>query len=75
MAKVMVSMPDELLVAVDAAAQAQSRARSELIREALRLYLAQGSADRRSEALDWLRASFKGIRLNAEEIVRSERDR
>ena len=75
MAKVMVSMPDDLLVAVDTAARAQSRARSELIREALRLYLAQGSAERRSEALDRLRAGFRGARLNAEEVVRSERDR
>ncbi len=37
--KVMVSFPDEFLVQVDRVAQEEHRTRSELIREALRLYI------------------------------------
>jgi len=38
--KVMISFPDEFLEAVDALAQAEQRNRSELVREALRHYMA-----------------------------------
>jgi predicted nucleotidyltransferase len=38
-AKVMVSFPDEFLVEVDRVAQEEHRSRSELVREALRLYI------------------------------------
>ena len=38
MSKVMISLPDEFLKAVDAAAKAEHRTRSELIREAIRTY-------------------------------------
>jgi metal-responsive CopG/Arc/MetJ family transcriptional regulator len=37
--KVMVSFPDEFLVQVDRVAQEEHRTRSELVREALRLYI------------------------------------
>lgn len=38
-AKVMVSFPEEFLVEVDRMAEKEHRSRSELVREALRLYL------------------------------------
>lgn len=37
--KVMVSFPDEFLVEVDRIAQEEHRSRSELVREAIRLYI------------------------------------
>jgi Arc/MetJ-type ribon-helix-helix transcriptional regulator len=37
--KVMLSFPDEFLVEVDRVAQQEQRSRSELVREALRLYM------------------------------------
>jgi metal-responsive CopG/Arc/MetJ family transcriptional regulator len=40
MAKILVSLPDELLESVDAAAASESRTRTELVREAIRRYLA-----------------------------------
>jgi CopG family transcriptional regulator/antitoxin EndoAI len=47
MAKVMVSLPDEFLVEVDRVAQEEHRTRSELVREALRLYMAVRQQPRR----------------------------
>lgn len=44
MAKVIVTMPDNFLKQVDGVAQSEQRTRSELIREALRHYLAEKSA-------------------------------
>ncbi len=57
MAKVMISLSDDFLRKVDRAAKAQSRSRSELIREALRAHM-RGRRSRRSgwkEALAPLR--------------------
>jgi CopG family transcriptional regulator/antitoxin EndoAI len=47
MAKVMVSFPDEFLAKVDQVAQEEQRSRSELVREALRLYISlrQGQSE------------------------------
>lgn len=42
--KVMVSFPDEFLTQVDRVAQEEQRSRSELIREALRLYIGRREA-------------------------------
>jgi Arc/MetJ-type ribon-helix-helix transcriptional regulator len=39
--KVMVSFPDEFLAEIDQVAQEEQRSRSELLREAVRLYLQQ----------------------------------
>ena len=39
--KVMLSFPDEFLLEVDRVAQQEQRSRSELVREALRLYMGQ----------------------------------
>jgi predicted nucleotidyltransferase len=48
-AKVMVSFPEEFLSEVDRVAQEEHRSRSELVREALRLYIGtRGDADRPS---------------------------
>jgi metal-responsive CopG/Arc/MetJ family transcriptional regulator len=43
MAKVMISLPQELLKEIDLAAKREHRSRSELIRETVRLYLAESS--------------------------------
>jgi Arc/MetJ-type ribon-helix-helix transcriptional regulator len=51
MAKVMISLPDKLLREVDRSARAQSRSRSELIREALRAHLSTQGSSR-----DWKQA-------------------
>lgn len=48
MAKVMISLPDELLKKIDRTARAQGYSRSGLIREALRVVLAGKGAGRRS---------------------------
>ena len=39
MARVLISMPDEFLTKIDEVAGTESRTRSELIREALRVYI------------------------------------
>lgn len=39
MARVLISMPDEFLTAIDTVADDEQRSRSELIREALRTYV------------------------------------
>lgn len=46
MARVLISLPDEFLADVDAYAEGERRSRSELIREALRLYM--GAVPRRA---------------------------
>jgi Arc/MetJ-type ribon-helix-helix transcriptional regulator len=48
MAKVMISLPDELLKKVDRAAQAQGRSRSALIREVLRTVVGGKNSRKRS---------------------------
>ena len=49
--KIMISLPDELLKDIDAAADEENRSRSELIREASRQYLA-GKAAKRKRPID-----------------------
>lgn len=46
MAKVMVSIPDEVLKKVDRAAKAQRRSRTEVIRDAVRAQLSEGRESR-----------------------------
>jgi len=75
MAKVMISLPDELLRALDEAAGAAEKSRSAFIREAVRERLARGALDTRREALEELRRSFRGERFHPEELIRAERDR
>jgi hypothetical protein len=72
--KVMVSLPQELLTALDAAARVRSMSRSGLVREAIRRYLAQGPSPSRGAAIQRLRRTFRSLPTSAE-IVRAERDR
>ncbi|MBI5649295.1 MAG: ribbon-helix-helix protein, CopG family [Chloroflexi bacterium] len=52
MAKVMITMPDEFLKQIDKAAAAEQRSRSELMREAMRAYLANRVSGKRASLLD-----------------------
>ena len=54
--KVMLSIPEEFLAEVDELAQKEHRSRSELIREALRLYLGMGGSGKYGAASAHLRA-------------------
>lgn len=73
--KVMISLPEELLSAVDAAAAARAISRSHLVREALRAHLSAAPAAGRAEAFALLRRSLGGGGWTAEELVRAERHR
>ena len=78
MAKVMISMPEELLQALDAAARLRSASHSEFIRHLVRTELeAQNLAERREGGIDDIRALTGRYRLSAspEELVRAERER
>lgn len=76
MAKIMISLPDELLEKVDAAAARSSRPRSELVREALRQYLAGGGdLSRRRAAIRRLREGLASGDWRAEDFIRSDRNR
>ena len=73
--KVMISLPDDLLRALDAAAERAEQTRSRFIRDAVRERLARGSLDTRREALEQLRRSFRDAPpVNPEELIRAERD-
>ena len=50
MAKVLVSVPDQLLSQIDEVAEAECRTRSELLREGFRLYLKLNMLQRQQEA-------------------------
>jgi Arc/MetJ-type ribon-helix-helix transcriptional regulator len=76
MAKVMISLPEELLRLLDEAATREEKSRSAFIREAVRERLARGSLDTRREALEYLRRSFRDAPdIKPEEFIRAERDR
>jgi metal-responsive CopG/Arc/MetJ family transcriptional regulator len=68
MARVLISLPDDFLAEIDAIAKQERRSRSELIREALRAYMAVGgkSSGGASTAID----SRKAL----DEIQRIRRD-
>ena len=83
--KVMVSFPDELLAQVDAVAEAEHRSRSELVREALRQYMAAREmavrpGDRPSvqaavAAMDALAREIPSAGEDSTELIRYWRDR
>ena len=60
MARVLISMPEKFLDEIDSVADSENRTRSELIREALRSYIAKsqarksGLADRNARILEAL---------------------
>ncbi|PWB78761.1 MAG: hypothetical protein C3F08_08185 [Candidatus Methylomirabilota bacterium] len=62
MAKVMISLPDEFLKAVDAVSRAEHRTRSELIREAVRAYLQKGQPYMRPIDNPAVQQAFESIR-------------
>jgi predicted transcriptional regulator len=73
--KVMISLPDDLLHALDEAAHRADQSRSRYIRDAVRERLARGALDERREALDDLRRLFRGQKFDPEELIRAERER
>ncbi len=62
------SIPSALLQQADREAKIESRSRSELLREALRVYLNSEEARRRS--FEIMRASAKRINMSEEEAIR-----
>lgn len=62
MAKVMISLPDEFLKAVDAASRAEHRTRSEFIREAVRTYFQQERPYTRPMDNPAIRKAYESIR-------------
>lgn len=75
MMKVMISIPERLLDAVDKAAEKRDVTRSAFIREALHQKLAGDPPTRRKEAMAALRQELNKGAWVAEDLVRSERDR
>jgi metal-responsive CopG/Arc/MetJ family transcriptional regulator len=77
MAKVMISLPDELLAALDEAAQRADTTRSAFIRQAVRERLARGPVDRarRDAAVEHLRRAFSDATFNPEDFIRADRER
>ena len=59
--KVMISFPEEFLVQVDATAAAEQRSRSELVREALRRYMAERDRAVRPGDLPEVRAAVASL--------------
>ena len=64
--KVMVSFPEEFLEEVDRIADAELRSRSELIREALRHYMASGQRRRRPGDVRHVRAAVESMNALAQ---------
>jgi len=62
------SIPKVLLQQADQAAKNEARSRSELLREALRVYL--GSEEARRQSFEIMRASAKRINMSEEDAIR-----
>lgn len=75
MAKVMVSLPDELLATLDDAAAKASQTRSAFIRDALMVRLARTDVEARRRAVAALHARLAGLAFDPEAAVRAERER
>jgi metal-responsive CopG/Arc/MetJ family transcriptional regulator len=75
MAKVMISMPEELLASLDAEASAREVTRSALIAQAVRREISSPDAARVDELLSAARSVMKETGAwSAEDLVRNERD-
>jgi CopG family transcriptional regulator/antitoxin EndoAI len=82
--KVMLSIPDEFLAQVDTLAEAEQRSRSELVREALRHYMATRASRLRPGDLPEVRTAVEsfstlaqispGVGEDSAEVVRYWRD-
>lgn len=70
MAKVMISMPDELLAEIDTAAQRRSMSRSEFIRESAKREMQRRDPEAMRRAIEELRADFAEVSLSTEEALR-----
>ncbi|MDQ3782884.1 MAG: ribbon-helix-helix protein, CopG family [Actinomycetota bacterium] len=75
MAKVMISLPEDLLATLDNAAARASQTRSAFIRDALRLRLAGVDVQARRRAVGALRSQLAGLTFDPEDAVRAERNR
>jgi metal-responsive CopG/Arc/MetJ family transcriptional regulator len=78
MAKVMISMPQDMLGRLDEAAASAGKSRSELLRDALRLYLIAGAGGTdRAAVIARMRERTRNVRANStpERLVRRERKR
>ncbi len=85
MAKVMITMPDKFLKEIDKTAAAEHRNRSELIREAVRAYIANRDAikpvsrmDKPSvrAAVEWqdrMREKSRGVKFDSVAFIRKMR--
>ncbi|MFP5347081.1 MAG: ribbon-helix-helix protein, CopG family [Actinomycetes bacterium] len=75
MAKVMVSLPDDLLAEIDAEAKLRSSTRSALLAQAARHELARRDSAAMTEALTRSRARFSNAgSFDSAELIRNERD-
>lgn len=75
MAEVRITLPDDLLAAVERAAEQASRSRDDLIADAVRARLVGPDLDRRSLALGALRRSLGAGAWVPEDLVRDLRGR
>jgi Ribbon-helix-helix protein, copG family len=76
MAKVMVSLPDELLERVDAEAARRATTRSALLRDSVSRELARRDPELVRRAIDEARALFDGVgAFDSGALIRSERGR
>ncbi len=74
MAKVMVSLPDELLARVDEEASRRSTSRSALLALAARRELERRDPDAVAAAVARSRERFRAGRFDATDLVRADRD-
>ncbi|HVF19378.1 MAG TPA: type II toxin-antitoxin system HicB family antitoxin [Mycobacteriales bacterium] len=74
-AKVMISLPDELLSAVDERAERDGQTRSAFVQHALRVRLASADRSKGVAALDRVRRRMNAGDWRAVDVVRSERRR
>lgn len=63
MSRVLISMPDKFLEDIDKVAQAESRSRSELIREAVRSYVKSNSINYNNKELTALKGATNPLKL------------
>jgi len=75
MAKVMISLGDELLARVDAEAKRRKLTRSGLIATALDRELSRPTRQQMEQAIERLQRSFRDVGpFDAAELIRAERD-
>lgn len=75
MAKVMISLPDDLLERIDAEASRRSSSRSALLREAAMREIGRPDPDEIDAALERLRTTFGKLGpFESADVVRAQRD-